>query len=263
MRKIRTLVIDDEPFARARVIKLLERYDYIVILGECKNGSEARDKINQYKPDLIFLDIQMPDFNGFEVLNELPKDHWPFVIFVTAYDQFALKAFDVHAVDYLLKPYDDDRFEKALNHAKEQILWKEGRRLNQKMFEVLEEYHKEQRDSLEVFHLKERGRNVNIKVYDVFWIEVKSNYVQLNTANGKHMVRQTMQSIEASLSSADFIRIHRSYIINKHFVSNIKYMGNNEYTFFMPDNKKIISSRSYKQTVKKFLENEDPPNQSK
>jgi two-component system LytT family response regulator len=143
MRLIKTLVVDDEPFARARILKLLESFDFIKVIGECKNGKEAVSQIKNYKPDLVFLDIQMPDFTGFDVLSKSEKENLPFIIFVTAYDQYALKAFDVKAVDYLLKPYDNERFTQALEHARNQIVQKDESLLHKKMVGLLTEHQQQ------------------------------------------------------------------------------------------------------------------------
>ena len=143
MRKIRTLVVDDEPLARARLLHLLQEYPDILLIGECGNGQEATTHIKKYRPDLVFLDIQMPDLDGFGVLEALQLDRTPFIIFVTAYDRFALKAFDIHAVDYLLKPFDDDRFRHALSHAREQIHINDQAVLNQKLLRVLDEFRED------------------------------------------------------------------------------------------------------------------------
>ena len=131
MKKIRTIIVDDEPLARARIRKLLDKVDYVNVIGEGKNGREAQRLITDYAPDLAFLDIQMPDFDGFDVLSKSEREDLPFIIFVTAYDQYALRAFDVHAVDYLLKPFDDERFMTALDHARKQIQLKENTFLHQ------------------------------------------------------------------------------------------------------------------------------------
>ncbi|MEZ4983300.1 MAG: response regulator [Saprospiraceae bacterium] len=156
MRNIRTLVVDDEPLARARIVNLLNKAENISVLGECKNGREAMKSIATYKPDLVFLDIQMPDLNGFDVLNSGKLNDVPFIIFVTAFDQYALQAFDVKAVDYLLKPYDDERFFKALEHARTQIAMKDSALLHQKMVNLLEEQKVQNGEINDVIELKER-----------------------------------------------------------------------------------------------------------
>ncbi len=257
MRKIRTLVVDDEPLARARILKLLEQFDYITILGECKNGREALQQIKTYKPDLVFLDIQMPDLNGFDVLEKEELKPLPFIIFVTAFDQYAIKAFDVHAIDYLLKPYDDDRFIQALNHAKEQILLKDASMLHQKMLNILDTYQNQYSDSLTAIEIKEKGRIKLIRIQDIYWIEAEGNYLKIHLESGRHLIRQTLQTIEEQLDKAFFIRIHRSMIVNALYIENIKYRGNNQYAFNLRNGEKIISSRSYKEEVLRYIEEKE------
>jgi two-component system LytT family response regulator len=254
MRKIRTLVIDDEPLARARILKLLAQTPYIEVLGECKNGREALKKINSYKPDLAFLDIQMPDLNGFDVLEKEELNHLPFIIFVTAYDQYALKAFDVHAVDYLLKPYDDERFMQALEHAKEQILLKDNAKLHQKMVNILEEYNNLNSEDLNIIEIKDRGGRVNkISVKDIYWIKADGNYLDIHLEHKSYLFRETLQNIESMLNSKFFVRVHRSILLNKNYVTSYKYQGNNQYLITFLNGAKLTSSRSYKDQVLKLL----------
>lgn len=256
MKKIRTLVVDDEPLARARIVKLLENFDYISLIGECKNGSEALKAITNYKPDLIFLDIQMPDLNGFEVLENKDIQPLPFIIFVTAYGQYALKAFDVHAVDYLLKPYDDDRFTRALEHARQQILRQQNALLHQKMVQMIELHRYGKDEALQHFEIKEKGRSQLIRIEDVHFIEAEGNYLKVYTDKKSFLIRQTMQSIEDQLDSRLFLRIHRSLLLNIHFIRDIAYEGNNQYAFLMKGGQRILSSRSYKEAIHEYLDGE-------
>ncbi|RMG80278.1 MAG: DNA-binding response regulator [Bacteroidetes bacterium] len=254
MRKIRTLVIDDEPLARARILKLLQSVEYITVIGECKNGKEARRQIENYQPDLIFLDIQMPDLNGFEVLQDADLTHRPFIIFVTAFDHYALKAFDVRAVDYLLKPYDDDRFFKALNHARQQILLKDQATLHQKIVKVIEAYEHQHSDNLSALEIRDKGRTFLVNIQDVYWIEAEGNYLKIHLENQKHLIRMTLQSIENQLDRNFFFRIHRSVLVHKLYIESVAYKGNNQYLFRLKNGDKVMSSRSYKDQVTRYLE---------
>ena len=218
MKKIRTLVVDDEPLARARIIHLLQKYDYIQVIGECKNGQEALRKMADYKPDLVFLDIQMPDLNGFDVLAKADKSDLPFIIFVTAYDQYALKAFDVHAVDYLLKPYDDERFSTALEHARKQINLNHNALLHHKMVNLLKHHEDEKSEILSQLEIKEKGRNILLNVYDIYYIESQGNYIQVYTREKSFLIRQTLQSIDEQLAKDTFLRIHRSLLVNTNYL---------------------------------------------
>lgn len=253
MKKIKVIIVDDEPFARARIRKLLESVEYVHIIGEGKNGREARQLIADYAPDLAFLDIQMPDLNGFEVLKE-EKVVLPFIIFVTAHNQYALQAFDVHAIDYLLKPFDDERFMQALEHAHKQIQLKDNTLLHQKMIQLLETHQHQQTEELTAFEIKEKGKTKLVKVQDIYWLEAQGNYLKIHVASGKYLIRQTLQSLEEQLDQQVFLRVHRSIIVNANYVQHIQYEGNNQYLFVLKNEDRITSSRSYKPTVQSYLE---------
>ncbi|HMQ49408.1 MAG TPA: LytTR family DNA-binding domain-containing protein [Saprospiraceae bacterium] len=254
MKKIRTLVVDDEPLARARIVKLLEENEQIWLLGECKNGREALKSITTYKPDLVFLDIQMPDLNGFDVLSQPEIKQLPFIIFVTAYDQYALKAFDVHAVDYLLKPYDDDRFFQALDHACRQINLNKQASLHEKMVQLLDEHQAEEPINLYSLELKEKGRQVRLKIDDVLYFEADGNYLRLHTFEKCHLIRQTMQAIEEQVDPQQFLRIHRSLLVNTHFIENILYEGNNQFLICLKNGIRLSSGRSYREPIQQYLQ---------
>ena len=256
MRNIRTLVVDDEPLARARIVNLLNKAENISVLGECKNGREAMKSIATYKPDLVFLDIQMPDLNGFDVLNSGKLNDVPFIIFVTAFDQYALQAFDVKAVDYLLKPYDDERFFKALEHARTQIAMKDSALLHQKMVNLLEEQKVQNGEINDVIELKEKGRNVLVKVEDLCFIEADGNYLRLHEIDQQHLLRETLQNFESRLESGIFLRIHRSIIVNTNYIDRVSYKGNNQFQFSMKNDKKLLSSRGYREEIVQYLDDE-------
>ncbi len=256
MKKIRTLVVDDEPLARARIVKLLESLDYITLIGECKNGREALRAIANYRPGLVFLDIQMPDLTGFDVLSRQELQPLPFIIFVTAFNQYALKAFDVHAVDYLLKPYDDERFFRAVEHARNQIRLKEEAFLHQKMVKLLETHQHEQSEALRHLEVKEKGRDILIKIFDICYIEAEGNYLKVHTSQKAYLIRHTLQSIEEQLDSDHFLRIHRSQLVNINFVKEVRYEGNNQYAFHMKDGRCLLSSRSFRDAIQQYLDEE-------
>ena len=249
MRKIKTLVVDDEPLARARICKLLKAYDYIQLLGECRNGKEALRQITDYRPDLVFLDIQMPDFNGFDVLAKMDKDKIPFIIFVTAYDQYALKAFDVHAVDYLLKPYDNDRFARALEHARQQILTRDQAALHHRMLNVLQEFEQQQLPENLKLEVKDRGKTRLINVLDIQCVEAQGNYLQLFLADENYLIRQTLHAFEEQVQGHPFLRIHRSILINTNYISGKRYDGNGQYYFTLKNGKQLQSSRSFREDI--------------
>jgi two-component system LytT family response regulator len=254
MRPIRTLVVDDEPLARTRLVKLLSGESDIMVLDECRNGSEALEKIRKYQPDLIFLDIQMPDLDGFHVLEKGKLKHKPFIIFVTAYDHYALKAFDVKATDYLLKPYDDERFYKALDYARSQIITKDQKELHSRLVNLIEDFNqKKNPDILVYLDVKERGTDRRIRIEDILWINAYGNYVELHLSDQRHLLRVTLQQLEEKLNPYQFIRIHRSIVVNKNYVTKVKYLSNNQYQFTMRTGMKLKSSRSYKKAIGEFL----------
>lgn len=254
MRKIRTLVVDDEPLARARICKLLTSHEDIVLLGECRNGKEALRMITDYRPDLVFLDVQMPDFSGFDVLARMDREALPFIIFVTAYDQYALKAFDVHAVDYLLKPYDNERFGRALQHARQQILTRDQAGLHHRMVEMLNEFSRRQDPDVLSIEIKDKGRQFTVNVLDIQSVEAQGNYLQLFFKDRQYLVRQTLQDFERLVAGHPFLRIHRSVLINTNYLSAHRYEGNGQYILSLRNGRQYHSSRSYRNDIERFLQ---------
>ena len=253
MRKIKTLVVDDEPLARARICKLLAGYDYISLLGECRNGKEALRQIVDYRPDLVFLDIQMPDLSGFDVLARTNRDELPFIIFVTAYDQYALRAFDVHAVDYLLKPYDNERFGRALEHARRQIFTQDQAALHHRMLNVLQEFEQQHLAEDLKLEIKDRGKTQVINILDIQCVEAQGNYLQLWLADSHHLLRLTLQDFEEKTAGHPFLRIHRSIIINTNYLAGKRYDGNGQYYFSMRNGRQVQSSRSFREDIERFF----------
>jgi two-component system LytT family response regulator len=250
---IRTIVVDDEPLARQRIISLLKDYPEIQLIGECRNGHEAVEAINSKKPDLIFLDIEMPGMDGFGVVSNIDLNYKPIIIFATAYNQYALKAFNIHAIDYLLKPFDDDRFDEALNIAKKQILLKNNSDFNDKLLSLITEFNTGPEKYIRQFKIKLRGREKFIKTENLHYIEAEGNYLMLHHENGRDLFRSTMASIEKELNPNRFIRIHRSYFVNTIYVKDIRYLSNNEYKVSLKNGKEIISGRSFKESIKSYL----------
>ncbi|MCB0705162.1 MAG: response regulator transcription factor [Saprospiraceae bacterium] len=257
MRKIRTVVVDDEPLARRRIISLLEKYSYIQLVGECKNGREAVKKINSYQPDLVFLDIQMPDLNGLDVIRTADSGPMPFIIFVTAYDNYALEAFHLHAVDYLLKPFDNKRFEEALEHAKKQIGLKEKALLHEKMIHLIHEHQTMDESGPQTLTIKKRGRTVHVPIDDINWVEADGNYLHLHLESDKFLLRQTMQGFFDGLRSRDFFRIHRSLLLNSRYLDKVRYLGNNRYLFQMRNGTELHSGRSFRGEIEEYLTERD------
>lgn len=244
---IRVLIIDDEEPARKKIASLLTAYQDLTVSGEAKNGTEAVQLINTIHPDLIFLDIQMPGLNGFEVLREIKNP--PFIIFTTAYDQFALNAFEVNAIDYLLKPFDEERFGKAMSQALDRIALKEKSRFEKQLMKLVHDYQHQRGEETDVISYKDRGRHIHVPVFDIQVVEASGNYLKLHTKTAQHLVRSTMAEIEERLPGDRFLRIHRSYFVNKDFVDRCVYRKNNEYIFTMNNGKKLQSGRKFKEMI--------------
>lgn len=254
MKQIRTLIADDEPAARARLAKLLAQDAEVEVVGECRNGQEAIDAVSKHRPDLLFLDVQMPGLNGLEVVGRVPGDRMPFVVFVTAHDRYALKAFDVSAVDYLLKPYDDDRFFASLEKAKRHIDMQINHRLTGRLMDLVREHMHAKSEHIESFTIRDKGREHKVNVSDILYLQAEGNYLRLQLKDRHFLHRMTMNAVESELDPARFLRIHRSYVVNRAHVRNARYSGNNEFIFSMANNERIVSGRSYKESIATALQ---------
>ncbi len=246
MRPIRACIVDDEPAARQRIRALVEPLDGIVVVGECRNGEEAVAAIRDQAPDLVFLDIQMPDFDGFTTIARLDTDELPFVVFVTAYDKYALRAFDVHAVDYLLKPFSDERFHEALERVRGQIQLQRSSELRDKLSSLIREYQRDQGVYATAFSVKRNGADHEIPVERILWIESTGNYVTLHTVDAQELYRVTMNAIETELDPERFVRIHRRLLVNLDHVRSVRYLNDNRYRFELADGARLTSGRSFK-----------------
>ena len=253
MKNIRTIVVDDEPAARSRVVRLLGTDPDIRIVAECRNGIEALEVLRKEPVDLIFLDIQMPQLTGFDVIAKFAPGISPFVIFVTAHDRYALKAFNVSAVDYLLKPYDDDRFHISLARAKDFMEMRENKRLTDRMLDLVQDHLNTRKEFTQEYVIREKGREYRIPVKDLLWIRAEGNYLVLQAEARHYLLRMTMNMVETELDPVDFVRIHRSFMVNMAHVLRTRYSGNNEFTFTMSNGKHLLSGRSYKEHVAKLL----------
>ncbi|MEP1095083.1 MAG: LytTR family DNA-binding domain-containing protein [Cyclobacteriaceae bacterium] len=251
---ISAVIIDDEFLARKKVETLLSDFPFINLIGEAKNGEQAVQLIQMKSPELIFLDIEMPDFGGFDVIKKLGANELPYIIFTTAYDQYALRAFDVHAVDYLLKPLDSDRFKTAINLARERIEQNESASINKKVFDLLNQFEKKDSPYREAFEIKEKGREITVRTDEIFLLEANGNYIELETSERKYLHRSTMNSLADELNPKEFVRVHRSYLINTRYIKSCKYLTNNEYRFLLKNDREVISGRGYKENVQAYLD---------
>ena len=249
--KTRTIVIDDEPLARDRLLKLLRAEPDIEVIGEAKNGREAVELIRQLKPALVFLDVQMPELDGFGVLAELPADERPAVIFVTAFDKFALKAFEVHAVDYLLKPFDKERFQTALKRALDQLARGQPETMHEQLSALLNELRPAAPPS-DRLAVKGDGRVVFVKMADIDWVEAADNYVSLHVGKDTHLLRETMTNLEQRLPREKFIRISRSTIVNMERIKELQPLFHGEYAVMLRDGTRLTLSRSHRDKLQQL-----------
>jgi len=252
--ELRTLIADDEPLAREGIRMLLESDAEIVSVDECADGKAAVDAIIATKPDLVFLDVQMPEMNGFEVLAEVGVDRMPNTIFVTAYDKYALQAFDVHALDYLLKPYTNERFFSALERAKTEISLRTEKELNGQLSALLD-HLKGGRQHLVRLVVKTAGRISFVGVEEIDWIEAADTYVRLHVGREAHLVRGTMSGLEAKLDPIKFLRIHRSTIVNVKRIKELQPLFHGEYLLTLRDGTQLTSGRTYRDKIQPLLEN--------
>ncbi|MDQ3799872.1 MAG: LytTR family DNA-binding domain-containing protein [Acidobacteriota bacterium] len=254
---MKILIVDDEQLARELVREMLKPESCIEFINEAKNGREAVQMIRAEAPDIVFLDIQMPDMDGFEVLESLSIKELlriPAIIFVTAYDQYALQAFEYHALDYLLKPFDRERFTATLNRAKEIIRQREGGEHQQQILKMMEQLKAPPApDYLEWLTIKKNERILMLRVEDIHWIEAQGNYVQLKFENASHLLREKMDSLEAQLNPKTFVRIHRSTIVNANHIKELQVWTPGEYRVLMQGGKTFTLSRGYRNRFDSFL----------
>ena len=251
--KIRCLVVDDEPLGRERIVALLRSIPDAEVVGESDTGHAAVAAVTELVPDLVFLDVQMPELDGFGVLAALSGGHTPAVIFVTAYDEYALKAFEVHAQDYLLKPFDAERFTTAFLRAAERIRNDKSTDTNERVLALLEGLER-QRPRRTRIPIKSGGSVFFLPVDEIDWIEAADNYVRLHAKGDVHVLRQTLQHMEESLASDVFLRIHRSTIVNVNRIREIQPWFGGEYVVLLRDGTKLQTSRRYRPRLEAFMQ---------
>jgi two-component system, LytTR family, response regulator len=250
--KIRTLIVDDEPLARERLRNLLEGESSILLVGECSNGMEAVEQIRAQKPDLVFLDIQMPELDGFGVVDALGPETFPVIVFVTAYDRFALRAFEVHALDYLLKPFDRDRFQKTLSRAVQQIQQHATADLPRRLTALVGEWKQEPKP-LDRLAVKSEGRVILLKIDEIDWIEAADNYVHIHRDKEDHLIRDTLTNLESKLPPERFLRISRSIIVNLDRVRELQPLFHGDYVVILKNGARLTLSRNYRDKFNQVL----------
>jgi two-component system LytT family response regulator len=251
--KIRTLIVDDEPLAREGVRLHLEDHPDFEVVGECGSGEEAVRKIEAEDPDLVFLDVQMPGLDGFGVLETVGVERLPAVVFVTAYDQFALRAFEAYALDYLLKPFEAERFAKALDRVRMQLRAQSQNAIDEKLRNLLASLGTKEH-YLERLVARTSGKILIIRVQDVDWIEAAANYVRVHIGPKQFLVRETMTNLESRLDPEKFLRIHRSIIVRKDRIKELEPLFQGDYSVVLHDGTRLTSSRGYREKIQLFLQ---------
>jgi two-component system LytT family response regulator len=247
--RTRVLIVDDEPLARERIRTLLEEDPAFELVGEAGDGTTAAESILALQPDLVFLDVQMPGADGFDVIDAVGADKMPFVVFVTAYDRYALRAFDVHALDYLLKPFDRARFREALGRAQAQMDRHNNNGDIERRLAAIVQDLKPAKARTDRFVVKSGGRIFFVRTAEIDWIEAAGNYVKLHVGNDSHLIRETMNAVEAKLSPDMFVRIHRCHIVNIEQVRELQPWFNGEYVVFLKNGTRLTLSRGYRERL--------------
>jgi two-component system LytT family response regulator len=268
---IRTLVVDDEPIARAGIVKLLEGESDVMVIGECRDGAEAVARIRALRPDLVFLDVQMPELSGFEVLSSLERHELPATVFVTAYDEYALDAFEASAVDYLLKPFDRERFARALTRARRFLAGDQLAIFRAKVASVLQTMNADARSTgprstpsqnsssgpnvnrasertrggESRLVIRTRGRISFVAMAEIEWIETSRNYVRVRAKGVWHTMREPLSTFASRLDPLQFVRVSRSCIVNLDRVREFRRQTNGQYTVLLDDGQRLVASRRY------------------
>ncbi|CAN5386736.1 LytTR family DNA-binding domain-containing protein [soil metagenome] len=252
--RMRMLVVDDEPLAREKIRDLVKLDPELEIAGECTNGLEALAAIQELRPDLLLLDVQMPEVGGFAVLEALKDEVMPLVIFVTAYDQYAVRAFEFHALDYLLKPFDRERFEAAIGRAKAHVRREQNGNLDQRILALLEQLKAETK-YIERLVVKAGGRVSFLETKEIDWVEAEGNYVNIHTPKKPFLLRETISNLEAQLDPKHFVRIHRSSIVRIDRIQELQTWSHGEYRVILYGVTELTLSRNYRDNLQSLLGN--------
>ncbi|NUN68302.1 MAG: response regulator transcription factor [Bacteroidetes bacterium] len=251
-RTITAMIVDDEPLARHGLRAVLSAIPDVTIIAEASDGEEALSAVAEHHPDVLFLDIQMPEMDGFEFLRTLPAEEMPLVVFVTAYDEFAVKAFDARALDYILKPFDEMRITASLSRVRELLRLKEQAAYSRRIEEIVRTLRPAKR-FLERVMVRNSGKIHFVPVSDILWCEAAADYLQLHTSAGVHTIRGSIGSFEEQLDPARFIRIHRSTIVRLDAIRELRTGPHGEYTALLGQGTELAVSRSYKERIERLL----------
>jgi two-component system, LytTR family, response regulator len=248
---LRALIVDDEALARTALVRLLKRERDVSLIGQCDDGESAVQTIRQAQPDIVFLDVQMPEMDGFQVVETIGVERMPVTIFVTAFDRYALRAFDANAVDYLLKPFAPDRLTRALARARERCLGKQDKEAAQRLFSLLDS--RLQSDYAQRLAVATGGRIVFVPVADIDWIEAEGNYARLHVSRKAFDVRETLQALMEKLDPREFIRIHRSTIVNARRIREVQPWFQGSHIVVLQSGEELRMSRYQRDAVDRLL----------
>jgi len=250
---ISAVIADDEPLARERIRTLLGAFPEVAVVGEARDGNEALAKVRELQPSLLFLDVQMPECDGFSVLEKLSPAATPAVIFVTAYDAFALRAFEVHAVDYLLKPFTRARFSRAIGHVLTKLAQPARKGIEPEVLALLESIRAERRTQERVA-IRTGEAVYFVRIADIEWLESSGNYVKIHAGGQEHLLRETLKNFEERLDKDRFLRVHRSAIVNIDSIQRLEPWFHGEYAVVLRDGTKLMSSRTYSERLRKIIQ---------
>lgn len=254
MTKIRTLIVDDMPLTREHIKNSIAGEKELQVIGECEDGKEAITAIKTLKPDLIFLDIQMPEADGFQVIEHFGAEQMPVVIFVTAFDEFALRAFEACALDYLLKPFKKERLLRALERAKGEIKLKKSGGIDQHLRQLLTEVAKESK-YLKRIMVKVNEQTILLPTHEIDWIEAAGNYLEIHARGGTYLIRERMNTMKQRLNPETFARVHRSTIVNLDRIKTFYHLFHGDYLIVLNDNTELKMSRSFYEKFIQLLKN--------
>jgi two-component system LytT family response regulator len=254
---VRTVIADDERLARQKLLILLDSEPQVKVVAECQDGRQTVSAIRSFRPDLLLLDIQMPDLDGFQVLGEIPPEEMPVVIFTSAYDQYAIRAFEANALDYLLKPFDQERLHHAVERARSELLKTRDRQITNRILSLLSQVRSvalpaSRPDSRLV--IKANGRVVFLDLESIEWVEAAANYVRLNVGKESYLFRETISRVSERLDANQFVRIHRSTIVNVRKIKELIPVNSGEYVVVLKSGRELSCSRGYRAVLQGIVE---------
>jgi two-component system, LytTR family, response regulator len=251
---MRIIIADDEALARKKLRVMLSSESGVQVIAECQDGAETVRALNTYQPDLLMLDIQMPDLDGFEVLSQIPVEEMPMVVFTTAYDCHAVRAFEAHALDYLLKPFDQERLHQAVTRARSELLKASDRDATHRILDYLSEKTAKQVPSGSRLIIKAGGRVVFLGMDEIDWVEAAANYVRIYVGRHSYLLRRGIGDIAERLDPMQFIRIHRSTIVNVQKIKELQPVNSGEYIVVLKDGKELSCSRGYRAGLQDLID---------